>query len=281
VAWFEADAYCRSVGKSLPTLKHWRRAFGESFFTEVISVGNFRGRGVESTDALRDVGPAGTIGMAGNVKEWVWNEVEGQRYILGGAWNEPLYMAIDDDARSPMDRSPTNGFRCIKETASSAAVAYQPVSVASGRDYTNVQPVDDGLFGAFRRFYSYDRLPLEAKTDWTTEFPEWRRERVSFSAAYGGERIIANVLIPKGVAPPYPTVIWFPGSYALGLRHSDQALPFSYYFELLPRSGYAVIYPVFDGTYERSAPIGSQGPITGTRRRDRTIRWSMDLGRDD
>ena len=281
VAWFEADAYCRSVGKSLPTLRHWRRAFGESFFSEVISVGNFRGRGVESTDALQDVGPAGTVGMAGNVKEWVWNEVDGKRYILGGAWNEPLYMAIDDDARSPMDRSPTNGFRCIKETASSAAVAYEPVPVASGRDYTNVQPVDEPSFAAFRRFYAYDRLPLEAKTEWTNDFPEWRRERVSFSAAYGGERDHRERADPQGRRAAVSDRDLVPGQLRLGTCGTAiGALPFSYYFELLPRSGYAVIYPVFDGTYERSEPIGGQGgPVTGTRRRDRILRWSMDLGR--
>ena len=115
VNWFEADAYCRFVGKTLPTLRHWRRAFGETFFAEVVTVANFRGRGIESTEQLKDVGPFGTTGMAGNVREWVWNEVEGQRYILGGAWNDPLYMAVDDDARPAEDRSDTNGFRCIRK----------------------------------------------------------------------------------------------------------------------------------------------------------------------
>ena len=30
--------------------------------------------------------------MAGNVKEWVLNATGAKRYILGGAWNEPVYM---------------------------------------------------------------------------------------------------------------------------------------------------------------------------------------------
>jgi len=119
VSWFEALAHCRSVGKTLPTVSHWRKAFGATFFMEAVTVGNFNGRGPESTTRLKDVGPWGTFGMAGNVKVWVWNEINGQRYILGGAWNEPVYMAIDDDSRPPMDRAAVNGFRCVKETAPS------------------------------------------------------------------------------------------------------------------------------------------------------------------
>ena len=34
--------------------------------------------------------------MAGNVKEWCWNESSGgKRFILGGGFGEPTYMFID------------------------------------------------------------------------------------------------------------------------------------------------------------------------------------------
>ena len=36
-------------------------------------------------------------------------------------------------------------------------------------------------------------------------------ERVSFAAAYDGERVLANILLPKNVRPPYQAVVWFPG----------------------------------------------------------------------
>ena len=274
VSWFEALAYCRSVGETLPTVSHWRNAFGATFFMEAVTVGNFNGRGPEPTTRLNDVGPWGTFGMAGNVKEWVWNEINGQRYILGGAWNEPVYMAINDDVRPPMDRAAVNGFRCVKETAPSAPAAYAPSVESPARDYTKERPVDNATFEVFRRFYSYDRTALDARIERTEDAGEWRRERVSFAAAYGNERVLANILVPKNAPPPYQVVIWFPGSYAFDLKRSDGDLPFSYYFDFLPRSGRALVYPVYKGTYERHVTL--RGRNEG---RDTVIQWSKDLGR--
>ena len=276
VSWFEAAAYCQSVGKTLPTVFHWKKAFGASFFVEVLMLGNFNGRGPEATTQLKEVGPFGTYGMAGNVKEWVWNEFEGQRYILGGAWNEPVYMATMDDVRPSLDRAETHGCRCVKESTPSEAAAYAPYGAGSqpARDFTKEKPVDAAAFEIFRRFYSYDRTPLDPRIERTEEAEHWRRERVSFVAAYGGERVLANILLPKNAAPPYQAVIWFPGSYALDLKSSDGDLVFSYYFDFLPRSGRALVYPVYKGTYERQAPS-----VGTSQQRDLVVQWSKDLGR--
>jgi eukaryotic-like serine/threonine-protein kinase len=274
VSWFEALAYCRSIDKTLPTISHWRKAFGATFFMEAVTVGNFNGRGPESTTRLKDVGPWGTFGMAGNVKEWVWNEINGKRYILGGAWNEPVYMATADDFRPPMDRAAVNGFRCVKETAPSAPAAYAPSVGSRARDYTKERPVNNATFEIFRRFYSYDPTPLDARIERIDDAGEWRRERVSFAAAYSNERVLANILIPKNAPPPYQVVIWFPGSYAFDLKHSDGDLPFSYYFDFLPRSGRALVYPVYKGTYERHVTLHGLNED-----RDTVIQWSKDLGR--
>ena len=59
----------------------------------------------------------GTQDLAGNVKEWSWNEAGGaRRYTLGGGWSDPAYFFNDADARSPWDRAPALGFRCMKLT---------------------------------------------------------------------------------------------------------------------------------------------------------------------
>jgi pimeloyl-ACP methyl ester carboxylesterase len=211
--------------------------------------------------------------MAGNVKEWVWNEYRGQRYILGGAWNEPVYMAAGDDVRPPLTRAETHGVRCLKDVAPSPAGAYAPIA-HSILDPAKLKPVDAATFGIFRRFYSYDETPLEARIESRQESEQWRRERVSYAAAYGNERVIANILLPKNAALPYQAVIWFPGSYALDLGNSEGDLPFSYYFDFVPRSGRALIYPVYKGTYERRMSVRGDSDY-----RDMVVAWSKDLGR--
>jgi dienelactone hydrolase len=281
VSWYEAAAYCASVEKTLPSVFHWRFAFGAFFFSEVVTLGNFGGRGPEAVGKLQDLGPYGTLGMAGNVKEWAWNEVAGKRYILGGGWNEPPYMATNSDARPPLDRAETNGVRCIKESVPSDASVRAPLVSARAASAPR-EPLTDREFAAIRRFCAYDRLPLEARIERTEEYEHWRRERVSFAAAYGGERVIANILLPKSVPPPYQAVVWFPGSYALELRSTDGDLPFSMYFDFIARSGRALVYPVYSGTYERRTRTAAQdagASPTLNEWRDQVVRWSKDFGR--
>jgi dienelactone hydrolase/predicted Ser/Thr protein kinase len=283
VSWFEAAAYCASVQRILPTVFHWHRAFGETYFMEVVTLGNFNGRGVEPVGRLKDLGPHGTLGMAGNVKEWVWNEDAGRRYILGGGWNEPVYMATDDDMRPPLDRAETNGFRCAKETTSSDASVFAPLAApAPGPDASRLKPATDSEFAVFRRFYAYDPTPLNVKVERTEEQEHWRRERVSFAAAYGDERVIANILVPRNAKSPFQAVIWFPGAYARQLKSSEGDLPFSVYFDFVARSGRVLVYPVYSDTYERRRPqpaVASGAPRAVNQLRDRIVRWAKDFSR--
>ena len=83
-----------------------------------------------------------------------------------------------------------------------------------------------------------------------------------------------NILIPRNASPPYQAIVWFPGSYALELKHSDGDLPFSYYFDYLPRSGRALVTPGYNGTYERARRSQSV-----SQRRDTVRQWSQDLSR--
>jgi dienelactone hydrolase len=92
------------------------------------------------------------------------------------------------------------------------------------------------------------------------EGSEWVRERVSFTAAYGGERVIAQVFLPVRVRPPYQVVVYFPGSSAVTAGPSDsveKAFEFFNNVAFLIKSGRAVVYPVYQGTHERRGSFSS------------------------
>ena len=114
VSWFEAVAYARWAGKSLPTIYHWSRAADQRLSADTVPASNFKGTKVLAAGASGGLTRSGTLDMAGNVKEWCANASSDKRYILGGAFDEPVYMFNDPDAQSPFARQPTFGFRCVK-----------------------------------------------------------------------------------------------------------------------------------------------------------------------
>ena len=83
---------------------------------------------------------------------------------------------------------------------------------------------------------------------------DWIQERITFDAAYAGEQIIAHLFLPKNTAPPYQTVIYFPGSASLFQKSSeglDSYYEFPVFLSFIVKNGRAVLYPVYKGTFER------------------------------
>jgi dienelactone hydrolase/predicted Ser/Thr protein kinase len=258
ISWFEAAAYANFAGKRLPTIYHWfRGANPDELFADILRRSNFDGRGPVRVGERDGLGPWGTVDMAGNVKEWCENTTQSGdlRYILGGAWNEPEYRYSEADARNPWERNETFGMRLAKDVTPSngdePAMAAIPHVLG---DPKSVVPVSDELFEIYRRFYAYDRTALDPRTDSTDDsLPYWREERISIAAAYGGERIPATLFLPKNAKPPYQTIVHFPSAYALNAGSSDR-LDLSV-FDFIIRSGRALIYPVYKGTFERRVSI--------------------------
>nr|MBA2355565.1 SUMF1/EgtB/PvdO family nonheme iron enzyme [Acidobacteriota bacterium] len=59
MSWYEAAAYARWAGKSLPTVHHWVRAADTRLSADVVPVSNFGGT------SLLPVGTAGGITRGG------------------------------------------------------------------------------------------------------------------------------------------------------------------------------------------------------------------------
>jgi len=281
VSWFEAAAYAEFAGKSIPTVYHWIAAASPADGASIIPASNFSGVGPVPVRTYRGMSWSGALDMAGNVKEWVLNEASpGKRYILGGAWNEPTYMFYDADARSPFERSANSGFRCAKYSlAGESARAGDPIT-NQARSYASEQPASDQLFRVYKSFYSYDKTPLDAVVESTQQTDDWKQEKITFAAAYGNERVIAYLYLPKKATPPFQTVVYFPGAGAIRTRSSANLSPgYLDDFDFILRSGRAVMFPLYKATFERGDGTKNGWPNTTSSYRDHVIAWSKDLGR--
>jgi predicted esterase len=278
VSWFEAAAYAEFAGKSLPTAYHWNRAAQGAWLGRLIVPGsNFRGAGTQPVASPGAESGFGTTDMAGNVKEWCWNESrEGKRFILGGGFGEPPYMFIDQDAQSPWDRKRNYGVRCVKLASPPGPGATARIEAAF-RDYWNERPVSDEVFGAFKGSYAYDRRELNAKVEETETTEEWTRQKVSFDAAYQGERVVAHLYLPRNAAPPFQTVVYFPGSSGFYADKLDTSAFDGFDFVL--KSGRAFMYPIYKSTFERRDGLSSDCPEPTALWRDHVVAWSKDLAR--
>jgi eukaryotic-like serine/threonine-protein kinase len=276
VSWYEAAAYAEFVGKSVPTAYHWYRAADMGRYADILQLSNFSGKGPAPVGSYPGLGPFGTYDMAGNVKEWCFNSTGDRRYILGGASTDPPYLYHEPDARSPFDRSSTNGIRLVKyrrpgpiPEALAAPISFLTV------DYRKVKPVSDAVFRIYEGLYSYDQTPLDAKIESEDDSaPDWRKQRITFKATYGSDRVIAYLFLPKSAAPPYQTVVYFPHSGAQHF-HTIEDTQLSV-VDFLVKSGRALMFPIYADTYERLGNPPDPGTIA---ERDETIMQAKDLRR--
>ena len=279
VSWYEAAAFAKFSGKSLPTVYHWARVANVLNSRFVVPMSNMNGNGPLPTGTLRGISFGGVSDLAGNVREWCANSAGGGlRFILGGGWSDPTYSFPDANAQLPMDRSAINGIRLAKfdDADTSIARASLPIQRAF-RDYTRERPVSDAVYAGFLPQFEYDPIILDAKVELRDSTPEdWVVEKVSFTAAYGGERMAAWIYLPRNGKPPYQTVVAFPAGNAVGAPPFAGALPAAMSF--VAPSGRAMVYPIYKSTYERSDSRDAV-PNQSVLYRDRVVMWVKDLRR--
>jgi eukaryotic-like serine/threonine-protein kinase len=278
VSWYEAAAYARFRGRSLPTVYHWLGGTATGQAAYVLPLSNVGGGSLMRAGSFQP-GPMGTYDMAGNVKEWCVNRLGSDRFILGGAWNEPSHLFFEPDARDPFSRLGVYGLRTVdyeRATPEQLAPLLRPIERVP-RNYAVETPASDEVFGAYVTQFAYDAMPLNATpvvADDTSEY--WRKETVTFDAAYGGERISADLFLPKNVKPPFQTVLFFPGSGAIQQESSkDRPLAIDYVI----KSGRAVMYPVYKDTFERRMGLRFTDPTPSRSYVEHVVWWVKDVRR--
>jgi serine/threonine protein kinase/dienelactone hydrolase len=287
ISWYEAMAYAGFVGKTLPTVYHWQHAACLDAASVIVPFSNFGGEGTAPVGTHPGMGPTGLYDMAGNAREWCVSATDDsgeKRYIIGGGWGEPTYLFTERDYRSAWDRSEANGFRCVRYLQTEGPVPdvlMEPLRQAPGPDFSNIEPFSEEEFRSLKEQYEYDRTPLNALIEGTDDSsPFWKKETITFDAAYGAERMIAHLFIPKNIEPPYQTVIYVPGVHAVSTE-SFVGLPQRDITEYVIRSGRALMYPVYKGTYERPAARGRVWTLASVMRTPLAYRdWGVLIAKD-
>ena len=204
----------------------------------------------------------GVSGMAGNVKEWCYNNtMSSDRIILGGAYDDVIYMFSNVSQLSPFDRSPKNGFRCVQyiDKEKIPAQVFDTVVFSRARDISKEIPVEDNIFKIYKNQFLYDKTDLKAVIEKRDESPDnWIVEKISFNAAYENERMIAYLYLPKNGSPPFQTLIFFPGSNARYETDLLSSVNSYWFFDFLVKNNRAVMYPVYKGTFERNFTVDFQ-----------------------
>jgi dienelactone hydrolase len=265
------------VEKSLPTVAHWLRASNldvvATDYRFFIPLSNLQNRHALPVGRSSAVNSWGLYDVAGNVREWCWNESGGRRAILGGSWADQVRDARAVDNASSFDRSAINGFRLARYADARQTLVDFGGSVASATrpDYTKVTPVSNEVFEVYKALYAYDKKPLDAVVESVDESSDlWRREKTRFHAPYGHEQAIAYVFLPKQGKPPYQCLVYMGDGATLRPGSGDTIQP----DHAVLRAGRAMIYPIDKGTLDRYVQTGAD-PVT---RRDLAIAWRQDLG---
>jgi len=279
VSWYEAAAYAAFAGKSLPALVQWFMAAPSDVATYTVRASNISQSKLAPVGAFKGLGPYGTYDMAGNVREWIENAAgDNTHFILGGAWKSQSYLYTDPEALSPLDRSQTNGFRCVRNATPLPQELTRAIK-AMDRDFSKIKPASGEVFRAYQALYSYDKIPLNAKVEGVVQdTADWREEKITFDAAYNKERMAAYLFLPKKVRAPFQTVVFFPSARVLDIP-SSQTLGDIKFFDYIVQSGRAVLYPIYKGTYERrsnDALPGSSQDLEYLTRRFKDLGRSVD-----
>ena len=281
ISWYEASAYASFIEKKLPTIYHWCRIAETLHSMNIVQLSNFNGKSTVPVGSLEGISSYGVYDLAGNVREWCYNGngERGENYIVGGGWNDPPYTFSWNGTQPSLDRSLSNGFRCMKELADDTTTSklsgfvIQPSGLKSMK-----KPVDDETFNIFLRQYAYDKTDLNAKGIIIKNNDTWKIEKISMDAGYNNERLIVYLFLPQNLKPPYQPIIYFPGSNVIGMKaFSSNYLPLMYDFFV--KSGRALVYPILKGTFERSDELRDDSPAETVFYKDHIIMWRKDIGR--
>ena len=267
ISWYEALAFARFKGNILPPMFHWAKAayppdeIGSPIAPRLLKYSNF------SQEELLDVGQGqgayGTFDMAGNAREWVWNIFGGRGLTLGGAFDEPTYLASQTAPLPRMDRSLKNGFRTARLINPRDLNPYgDPIITQAPKDLSFYKPMSDEVFNVYSRNFEVRRSNKEIEKIYVDDgHPLWIKERIRLDVGYNNEKMDVLIFKPKNSFGPSDPVIFHPGAnYFTTPPEIDEVSPGEFGLDFLVKSGKTLIWPAWKGSLNRIPESRSASP---------------------
>ena len=291
ISWYEATAYARFRGKSLPTLTHWARAayppseIAASLMPSLVGTSNFDREALHPVGSEKGGGAYGSVHQAGNAREWILNEWGQGGMTLGGSYREPTYWATQRVAQPRFSRSDLNGVRLVKLLDPQGEVSFSDPIPRTTASNIPTEPMSDETYDVISAQFAYSPTNLEPEIlEVDDSDNQWIRETVRINTGYNAESMEFLIYIPKGFDPPYQPVMYSPGANAYTIRTPLTDFdPAIYLLDFLPVSGRALVIPAFDGSYERKnaelSTVAQTPAATARAQAERRVHWRIDLGR--
>ena len=266
ISWYEALAYARYKGNILPPMYHWAKAafppdeIISPISPKLLKTSNF------SREKIKDIGQGegayGTFDMAGNAKEWVWNIFGGRGLTLGGAFDEPTYLASQTAPQPRMDRSLKNGFRTARLINPRDLNPFgDPIETQAPKDLSFYKPMNDEVFKVYSRSFEVDSSKPKSKVIYVDDsHPIWIKERISIEVGYNEEMMDMLIFKPKNSFGPSSPVVIHPGSnYYSTPPEIDDINPGEFSLDFLIKSGKTLVWPAWKGSLNRMPATRSGG----------------------
>ncbi len=266
ISWYEALAYARYKGNILPPMYHWAKAafppdeIISPISPKLLKTSNFSRERIE--DIGQGEGAYGTFDMAGNAKEWVWNIFGGRGLTLGGAFDEPTYLASQTSPQPRMDRSLKNGFRTARLINPRDLNPFgDPIETQAPKDLSFYKPMSDEVFKVYSRSFEVDSSKPKSKVIYVDDsHPIWIKERISIEVGYNEEMMDMLIFKPKNSFGPSSPVVIHPGSnYYSTPPEIDDINPGEFSLDFLIKSGKTLVWPAWKGSLNRMPATRSGG----------------------
>ena len=283
VSWYEALAYARYKGNILPPMFHWAKAafppdeIISPISPKLLKTSNFSKEDISVVG--QGEGAYGTFDMAGNAKEWVWNIFGGRGLTLGGAFDEPTYLASQTAPEARMNRSLKNGFRTARLINPRDLNPFgDPIETQAPKDLSFYKPMSDEVFNVYSRSFQVSSSnPKFEEVYINDSHPVWIKERIKLEVGYNNESMDVLIFRPKNSFGLSAPIIVHPGAnYYTTPPEIDDINPGEFSLDFLIKSGKTLIWPAWKGSLNRMPENVASNEDTLRRFRNQFVAWVND-----